>query len=69
VNSGNGQSSTPLHGTPDMGVDLWGESPLYENGNRLEDSIPNVDRLREVLGEGNRGEVTNRGKEACGCVR
>ena len=29
---GNGASSTPLDGTPDMGVNLWGESPLYENG-------------------------------------
>ena len=48
---------------------MWGESPLYENGNRLEGSIPNVNRLRKVLGEGNCGEVTNRGKEACECAR
>jgi hypothetical protein len=33
---------TLLHGTPGTGVNSWGASPLYENGNCLEDSIPNV---------------------------
>ena len=37
-------SATPVDGTPDMGVNLWGASPLYENGNGSEDSIPNVNR-------------------------
>ena len=31
-----------LTGTPDMGVNLWGVSPLYENGSLKEDSTPNV---------------------------
>ena len=25
--------AAPVHGTPNMGVNLWGASPLYENGN------------------------------------
>lgn len=54
--------------TPDMGVNLWGASPLDENGNRLEGSIPNVVPIDEVLGEGNCGEATNRGEEACECA-
>jgi hypothetical protein len=24
--------AAPVHGTPNMGVNLWGASPLYENG-------------------------------------
>ena len=51
--------------TPDMGVNLWGASPLYENGNRLEGSIPNVAPIDKVLGEGNCGRATDRGVEAC----
>ena len=45
---------------------MWGESPLYENGILTGGSIPNVNRPEEVLGEGNRGEATNRGEEARG---
>ena len=56
--------AAPVHGTPDMGVNLWGASPLYENGNRLEGSIPNVAPIDKVLGEGNCGRVTDRGEEA-----
>jgi hypothetical protein len=52
-----------------MGVNSWGASPLYETGNCLEDSIPNVTRQSKVLDEGNCGEVTNRGEEACEDVR
>ena len=60
-----------VHRTPDMGVNLWGASPLDENGNLKEGSIPNVTPIDKVLGEGGyrpqvgRGEATNRGKEAC----
>ena len=52
-------------GTPSMGVNLWGASPLYETGSLKEANhakwITPIDKVR---GEGNCGEVTNRGKEA-----
>ena len=48
---------------------LWGASPLYENEGLKEGSIPPVTPIDKVLGEGNCGEVTDRGKEACECVR
>ena len=54
-----------VHRTPNMGVNLWGASPLDENGNLKEGSIPSVTPIDKVLGEGNCGEATNRGKEAC----
>lgn len=43
-------------------------SPLYENESLKEGSIPTVTPIDQVLDEGNCGEVTNRGKEACECV-
>jgi hypothetical protein len=59
------KSPARLHRTPNMGVNLWGASPLDENGNLKEGSIPSVTPIDKVLGEGNCGEATNRGKEAC----
>ena len=35
-------SAAPVHGTPNMGASLWGESPLYENCNSWEGSILTV---------------------------
>jgi hypothetical protein len=55
-------------GTPDMANDLWGESPLYENEGLKAGSIPTVTPIDQVQDEGNCGEVTNRGKEACECA-
>ena len=51
-----------------MAYDLWGESPLYENEDLLEGSIPTVTPIEQVRDEGNCGEVTNRGEEACECA-
>ena len=52
-------------GTPGMGVNLWGESPLYETGSLKEANhakwITPIDKVR---GEGNCGAATIRGKEA-----
>ena len=52
-------------GTPSMGVNLWGASPLYETGSLKEDHhakwITPIDKVR---GEGNCGAATIRGKEA-----
>jgi hypothetical protein len=45
-------------------VNLWGASPLDENGCLKEGSIPNVTPIDKVLGEGNCGRVTDRGEEA-----
>ena len=55
-------------GTPGMAYDLWGESPLYENEDLKEGRIPTVTPIEQVRDEGNCGEVTNRGEEACECV-
>ena len=55
-------------GTPVMAYDLWGESPLYENDDLKVGSIPPVTLIDQVLDEGNCGEVTNRGEEACECA-
>ena len=47
---------------------MWGESPLYETGN-CRRSVYQMNRSeRQVLDEGNCGRVTDRGKEACGCM-
>ncbi len=55
----------PNCGTPSMGVNLWGESPLYETGSLKEDHHAKwITLIDKVRGEGNCGEVTNRGKEA-----
>ena len=63
-------SATLLHlfGTPVMAYDLWGESPLYENEDLKEASIPTVTPIEQVRDEGNCGEVTIRGEEACECA-
>jgi len=55
-------------GTPGMAIDLWGASPLYENESLKEGSLPTVTPIDQVQDEGNCGEVTNRGEEACECV-
>ena len=55
-------------GTPVMAYDLWGESPLYENEDLKLGRIPTVTAIDQVLDEGNCGEVTNRGEEACECA-
>ncbi len=54
--------------TPSMGVNLWGESPLYENGTQIGRQYSKCHLLSEVRGEGNCGEATNRGEEACECA-
>ncbi len=51
-----------------MAYDLWGESPLYENEDLKVNRIPTVTPIDQVLDEGNCGEVTNRGEEACECA-
>ena len=57
-----------------MAYDLWGadslgnQSPLYENKDLQKGSIPTVTPIEQVRDEGNCGEVTNRGEEACECV-
>jgi hypothetical protein len=51
-----------------MAYDLWGESPLYENEDLKVGRIPTVTPIDQVRDEGNCGEVTNRGEEACECV-
>ena len=43
-------------------------SPLYENEDLKEASIPTVTPIEQVRDEGNCGEVTNRGEEACECA-
>ena len=70
MNSENGPTTTRVHamGTPVMAYDLWGVSPLYENDDRKVDRIPTVTPIDQVPGEGNCGEVTNRGEEACECA-
>ena len=63
-------SAAPVHaiGTPVMAYDLWGVSPLYENEDLKVGRIPTVTPIDQVLDEGNCGEVTNRGEEACECA-
>ena len=51
-----------------MAYDLWGESPLYENEDLKVGRIPTVTPIDQVLDEGNCGEATNRGEEACECA-
>jgi hypothetical protein len=51
-----------------MAYDLWGVSPLYENEDLKVGRIPTVTPIDQVPDEGNCGEVTNRGEEACECV-
>ena len=56
-------------GTPVMGVNLWGGSPLCDSGSLRRISIPN-DLLRSSKHEARATAVraTGRGEEACGCV-
>jgi hypothetical protein len=60
---------TVLVGTPVMGVNLWGGSPLCDSGSLSRISIPN-DLLRSSKHEARATAVraTGRGEEACGCV-
>ena len=51
-----------------MAINLWGVSPLYEFEGLKVGSIPTVTPIDKVLEEGNCGEVTNRGEEACECL-
>ena len=51
-----------------MAYDLWGVSPLYENEDLKVGRIPTVTPIDQVRDEGNCGEVTNRGEEACECA-
>jgi len=55
-------------GTPVMACDFWGESPLYEKEDLKVGRIPTVTPIDQVLDEGNCGEATNRGEEACECA-
>ena len=52
---------------PTMGVILWGESPLYLVPVSFPGSHPtrSIAHRKTVRGEGNCGEVTDRGEEAC----
>jgi hypothetical protein len=43
-------------------------SPLYENEDLKIGGIPTVTPIEQVRDEGNCGEVTNRGEEACECA-
>jgi hypothetical protein len=52
----------PDFGTPGMGVNLWGASPLYENESLKVGRIPTVTPIDKVLADGNCGLI--RGKEA-----
>lgn len=51
-----------------MAYDLWGESPLYENEDPQVGRIPTVTPIDQVPDEGNCGQVTSRGEEACECA-
>ena len=51
-----------------MANDLWGGSPLYENEGLKEGRIPTVTPIDQVRDEGDCGEATSRGEEACECV-
>ena len=53
-----------------MGVILWGESPLYVVLESFKMSVYQMKFYRKtVRGEGNCGEATDRGEEACDRVR
>ena len=61
------------NGTPNMGVDLWGEvdrevgqSPVRKRDS-LRRQYAKCFFVSEVQGEGNCGRVIDRGKEACEC--
>lgn len=56
-------------GTPVMACDLWGASPLYENEGLLRMMVQLSISENQVRDEGNCGEVTSRGEEACEDVR
>ena len=51
-------------GTPGMAIDLWGESPLYENEGLKVGRIPTVTPIDQVQEARNCGRATDRGKEA-----
>ena len=68
--SGNARSAAWVHriGTPVMACDLWGVSPLYDYEGLKEGSIPTVTPIDKIPDEGNCGEATSRGEEACECA-
>ena len=52
-----------------MASDLWGVSPLFENEGMMVGRIQTVAAIhQQVRDEGDRGEATSRGEEACECV-
>jgi hypothetical protein len=51
-------------GTPGMGVNLSGESPVCEDEGLKVGGIPTVTPIDKTLAEGNCGRVTDRGEEA-----
>jgi hypothetical protein len=55
--------------TPGTGVMLWGASPLYEIGNFSVTVYQMFHDESQVRDEGNCGEATDRGEEACDRVR
>ena len=55
-------------GTPVMGIDLWGLSPLCEIGISRRSVYQMTTSREQARGEGNCGRVTDRGKEACECM-
>jgi hypothetical protein len=52
------------HGTPGMGVNLSGESPVCEDEGLKVGGTPTVTPIEKALAEGNCGRVTGRGEEA-----
>ena len=59
------RSTLPLFcGTPGMGVNLWGASPLCEDESLKVGRTPTVTPIDKALGEGNCGRATDRGEEA-----
>jgi len=63
--------AAPVHGlcTPGMGVILWGASPLCSFGILRRSVYQMTPPIEQALGEGNCGRATDRGEEACECVR
>ena len=58
------RDSADHSGTPGMGVNLSGESPVCENEGLKVGRTPTVTPIDKTLAEGNCGRVTDRGEEA-----
>ncbi len=54
----------PHGGTPGMGVNLSGESPVCEDEGLKEGGIPTVTPIEQARADGNCGRATDRGEEA-----